>query len=213
MEEKNLFQKLFAKILDIFKGMKWQTIIILALSLVVLIGVGALIIGATNKEGQLTTISESSLKEVLEISELGTAEYIYNAVAERKTDDGKKTKFYVAYEGIVTAGIDFNKITFDIKEDTKEIKIVVPAVEIQNYDVVMDNDHMHFIYMKDKYETETVTLEAYQFCLNDLKQRLEQDTVIKDAAKTNAISTVEALFKPWLNAVDSEYKLEVVYGG
>ncbi len=211
MEEKNLVQKLFAKILDIFKGMKWQTILIFALSLVVLVGIAGFIISATNKEGQLTTVSESSLKEVLEISELGTAEYTYNAIAECKTDNGKKTKYYVAYEGIVSAGIDFNKITFDINEDSKEIKIVVPAVEIQNRKVVMGS--MEFIFVKEKYDTETVSQEAYQLCINDLKQRTEKDTIITDAAKINAISIVEALFKPWLNAVDSEYKLEVVYGG
>ena len=55
-------------------------------------------------------ITASSLEKVLEIDELSTAEYTYNAVAKKHSQDGKEIKYYVAYEGKVTAGVDFEKI-------------------------------------------------------------------------------------------------------
>ena len=62
------------------------------------------------EEGTVTTISKASLEKVFEISELSTVDYSYNAVARAYEEDGVTPKYYVAYEGTVTAGIDFSKI-------------------------------------------------------------------------------------------------------
>lgn len=84
------------------------------------------------EEGTVTTISKASLEKVFEISELSTVDYSYNAVARAYEEDGATPKYYVAYEGTVTAGIDFSKIVIDIDEDTKIITITLPESEIQN---------------------------------------------------------------------------------
>ncbi len=159
------------------------------------------------KEGKLTTISKSSLQEILEINELSTVSYIYNATATKYTDDGSKVKYYVAYEGEVKAGIDFTKIDFDINEDEKIIRITVPAVDVQETSINMGT--LDFIFVKDKYNTENISQEAYKLCLTDLAERAEEEALLHEMARANAISAVEALFKPWIMTVDDTYTIHV----
>lgn len=108
------------------------------------------------EEGTVTTISKASLEKVFEISELSTVDYSYNAVARAYEEDGATPKYYVAYEGTVTAGIDFSKIVIDIDEDTKIITITLPESEIQN--TTVDFGSMDYIFENKKYETETVSI-------------------------------------------------------
>ena len=96
------------------------------------------------EEGTVTTISKASLEKVFEISELSTVDYSYNAVARAYEEDGATPKYYVAYEGTVTAGIDFSKIVIDIDEDTKIITITLPESEIQN--TTVDFGSMDYIF-------------------------------------------------------------------
>ena len=114
------------------------------------------------EEGTVTTISKASLEKVFEISELSTVDYSYNAVARAYEEDGVTPKYYVAYEGTVTAGIDFSKIMIDIDEDTKIITITLPESEIQN--TMVDFGSMDYIFENKKYETETISQEAYEMC-------------------------------------------------
>ena len=50
-----------------------------------------------SKEGEVTTISQSSIEKILDISELSTLEYTYNAVAAGYDEDGKTLLYNVAY--------------------------------------------------------------------------------------------------------------------
>ena len=78
-----------------------------------------------SKEGDVTTISQSSIEKILDISELSTLEYTYNAVAAGYDEDGKTLLYHVAYEGTVSAGIDFDKLKVKVNPDKKEnLKIV-----------------------------------------------------------------------------------------
>ncbi len=84
-----------------------------------------------SKEGEVTTISQSSIeKKILDISELSTLEYTYNAVAAGYDEDGKTLLYHVAYEGTVSAGIDFDKLKVKVNPDKKEIRITVPEPKI-----------------------------------------------------------------------------------
>jgi len=190
-----------------FKRMRLQTKIIIILSSIIIVGGACFILNAQNKEGQLTTISKSSLQKIIEINELSTVDYTYNATVTQYSEDSQDIKYHVAYEGTVTAGIDFHEIQIDINEDEKKITIVVPEVEIQG--VRVDMGTMDYIFTKDKYETETISQEAYKLCKNDLEKRIEQEELLYTTAKENAISSVEALFKPWIETVDSDYIVEI----
>ena len=68
---------------------------------------------------------------------------------------------------------------------------------------------MDFIFTKDKYETETVSQEAFKICLADLEDRIKYDATIFSSAKDNAKSTIKALFQPWIDSLDPAYKVEI----
>ena len=159
------------------------------------------------EEGTVTTISKASLEKVFEISELSTVDYSYNAVARAYEEDGATPKYYVAYEGTVTAGIDFSKIVIDIDEDTKIITITLPESEIQN--TTVDFGSMDYIFENKKYETETVSQEAYELCKTDLARRAAKENDLMTLAKENAVTAVEALVDPWVQQIDGEYKVNI----
>lgn len=160
-----------------------------------------------SNSGKVTTITESSLEQVLEISDLSTLDYTYNSITDVKDEDGEMVKYHVAYEGAVTAGIDFEQLDISVYEDAKKIVITVPEASIQNIDVDMGT--MEFIFEKDKYETETVSQEAYKACLEDLEKKAKEEDTLLSMAKESAIDAVKALISPWVEQVDEEYTVEV----
>lgn len=111
--------------------------IVLLLATVIIIAVFIIFV-ILNKEGETTTVSKASLEKVVEINELSTVDYTYNATATKYAGDkDNKVEYYVAYEGTVTAGINFNKLDFDINDDEKIVTIILPKIEIQSIRVDM----------------------------------------------------------------------------
>lgn len=159
------------------------------------------------EEGKVTTISKATLDKVFEISELSTADYIYNAIAKAYGEDGKSIKYYVAYEGKVKAGIDFSKLVIDVREEKKEITITIPDIEFQEKTV--DPGTLKYIFKDEKSETENVHQEAFELCEKDLEQRIGKETNLLELAEKNAIAIVKALVLPWVEQIDSEYNVIV----
>lgn len=206
-EKKEKKPKNLAEILRRIKRLKSTTKIIVVLASVIVIFVAGWLITNTGEDGKLTTISEASLQKIIEINELSTVDYTYNATVAKTKDDSSEIMYHVAYEGTVTAGIDFHEIDFEIDKKQKVITITIPEVQIHSVSVNMGT--MDYIFTKDKYETETISQEAYKLCKADLKKRVESEKLLKETAKENAISSVEALFKPWIETVDKEYQVIV----
>ena len=138
-----------------------------------------------SKEGEVTTISQSSIEKILDISELSTLEYTYNAVAAGYDEDGKTLLYHVAYEGTVSAGIDFDKLKVKVNPDKKEIRITVPEAKILDCSV-------------NEGSLNKVSKE-------DLKKKANEETRITELAKENAISAISGLIEPWVDQVDDEY--------
>lgn len=158
--------------------------------------------------GTVTTISQSSLEKVIEINDLSTLDYTYNAITavyDEKNDT--KLKYHVAYEGVVTAGIDITKINIETDENTKKIIITLPDAVIQ--DVSVDMGTLDFIFEDSDYETETVSQEAYKASLNDLERKAYEEVDLLAMAKDNAIAAMNALITPWVEQIDAEYEVEV----
>ncbi len=199
--------KLHSKFISLCKGVKTSVKIIIALSLVISLVLVGWLIFAAGEDGKLTTISNSSLEKIIEINELSTVDYTYNATVTKTTAEGSEIMYHVAYEGTVTAGIDFQKISFDINKEDKIITITIPDIEIQEIRVNMGT--MDYIFTKDKYETETVSQEAYKLCKADLQKRIQDAEELKKTAKENAVSSVKALFQPWIETIDKEYTVVV----
>lgn len=200
MKKESVKENIF---LRLFKKKKMLLGCILVLLVVVLVVFGVVQIKRLNEE-KVHTISKASLEKMLEISDLSTLEFTYNAIANVNDEDGKP-KYHVAYKGKVTAGIDFTQIGVAVNE--KVITITIPEAYVQNVDVEMET--MNFIFEKKKYETETVSQEAYAACKEDLEKRVKEEQSLLSMAKENATEAVKALIEPWVQQVDKEYTVEI----
>ena len=195
------------KALSFIKGMKKSTKFIVRGIIGVVCVIVLIAIIVPNKGGKMTTISEASLEKVIEINELATVDYTYNAIATAYAQDNKTVKYNVAYEGVVNAGIDFKEIDIQLNEEEKVIKITLPAVEIQ--DIRVDSGTLDYIFTKDKYETETISEEALRICKADLEKRVSEEDLLKTTAKENAVESIKALFAPWIEVMDVDYTIEI----
>lgn len=158
------------------------------------------------KEGETTTITQSELIATLEISELSTVEYAYNTIATAYKEDSTDIRYYVAYDGTVKAGIDFSEVKFDIDEEKKIITATLPEVQI--LDTSVDIGSMQYIFTKSKYETETVSQEAYSLCMDDLGSKARSEEKLLEYAAENSKSAIEGLLRPFIESVDAEYVIE-----
>lgn len=200
-EEQNVPKKNY-----LFSGMRFQTKLIIVLLLALALVIGALLAILGNNDDGTTITSTSSLESVLEIKELSMVEYIYNAIAT-KYDKNNNPMYHVAYEGTVIAGIEFDDIKIDVEENEKKIIITIPEIKIQ--DVKVDESTLDYMFLKSKYETETIAQEAYKLCIEDLKVRITEENILYDTAKTNAKFSLEAMFKPWIETIDDTYTVEI----
>lgn len=162
--------------------------------------------GKTNSK-QITTV-KSTLEKILETNDLQTAQIIYNAVATKKDDSGEKVQYYAAYDGTITAGIDFSKVDISSDPETNTITVTLPPAEV--LECTVDPGTIEYIFLEKKAETETVAQEAYKLCTEDLKRRSEEDTAkVCKTAYDNAKKTIEGLFMPWLQQLDNTYTLVI----
>lgn len=182
---------------------------IISILIIIALVIGLIMVfgGKSKKESEVSVITKSSLEEIIEIDDLSTVDYTYNAVAKATKSDKKTVKYYVAYEGKVTAGIDFEKIKIDLDEKNKKITVTVPEVTIQSTSVTWGT--LEYIFEKEKYETETISQEAYKICLSDLNAKIKKDNILFETAKENAVEAVKGLIEPWVKQIDKQYVVEV----
>ena len=81
--------------------------------------------------GEKSIITTSTLKRAVNVSELSTAQFTYNGIAEVYEDERKESvECYIRYNAKVKAGIDMSDIDFDVDHDTKTVTVILPEIEI-----------------------------------------------------------------------------------
>ena len=68
---------------------------------------------------------------------------------------------------------------------------------------------MDYIFENKKYETETISQEAYEMCRADLAERAAKEKDLLALAQENAVTAVEALVNPWVQQLDEESKVTI----
>lgn len=191
------------KITEVFKklGKPGKYIICGAVVAVLL---AAVLLVVFSGSGDVTTSVETALKEMVVSSELRTAKYTYNSIAEIK--DGDTTKYHVAYKGTVSAGFDFENIKVERVESV--IRIVIPELKILSVDVDTD---MEYIFIKEKYDTENTYSEAYDACYKDLEEKAKVNQTLIATAKESAEDTIIALIKPFESQLKDGERFEIVF--
>lgn len=209
-EKKGFLYKVSKKMKELKKSTK--IIIVLLIVIVIL----CLVLGVANSEtGKLKITAESSLEKIVEKNDLETVSYTYNAIAKQpKNADGNVEsennddyKYFVSYEGMVSAGIDFKQVKIDIDRKAKKLIIIVPEPKITGYNV--DIGSLKFIFTKEKYNEASELESAFKLCKEDLENRSEKDELILKTAKQNSITVLEAFFKPWIETLNNEYEVEI----
>ena len=160
------------------------------------------------KKSEPSIITTSTLEKILNVSDLSTFEAIYNGVAKvSNLDDPQEIDYYVSYDATVKAGIDFAQVVISIDDEAKIISVKLPKIKIS--DITVDIESMDYIFVNDDANTETVSEEAYKKCIDDVTRESNNETAIFELAEQNAKNIVEALIRPFVSSLDSEYQLQI----
>ena len=177
---------------------------ILAVVIVLAIVIGILIVPeAVNKtKSEPRVITTSTLEKIINVSELST---FTSQVMNNKTPE--ETDYYVSYDAIVYAGIDFKDIVISVDSASKTINIGIPKVYIT--EIKVDISSLDFIFYNNKVNQSSITQEAFTACENDVREESEQQPAILELAQQNAKNVVTALTRPIIEQLDSEYTLVI----
>ena len=190
------------------KRIKFKHIAVLFVIILVIITALMIKIKIFNKKSEPTIISKATLEKVINVSDLSTFEAIYNGVAAVANEENPENiDYYVSYEAKVKAGIDFELVEVEVNETDKVITVTLPEVKITDVDV--DIASLDYIFMNNKANTQTVSEQAYKKCIKDVTKESNSTDEIYESARQNARNIVEALISPFVEQLDSEYKLEI----
>ena len=190
------------------KRIKFKHIAVLFVIIAVIITALMIKIKIFNKKSEPTIISKATLEKVINVSDLSTFEAIYNGVAAVANEENPENiDYYVSYEAKVKAGIDFELVEVEVNETDKVITVTLPEVKITDVDV--DIASLGYIFMNNKANTQTVSEQAYKKCIKDVTKESNSTDEIYESARQNARNIVEALISPFVEQLDSEYKLEI----
>lgn len=190
------------------KRIKFKHIAVLFVIILVIITALMIKIKIFNKKSEPTIISKATLEKVINVSDLSTFEAIYNGVAAVANEEKPENiDYYVSYEAKVKAGIDFALVEVEVNEAEKIITVTLPEVKITDVDV--DIASLDYIFMNNKANTQTVSAQAYKKCIKDVTKESNSTDEIYESARQNARNIVEALISPFVEQLDSEYKLEI----
>lgn len=183
-----------------------------ATAILVLIASSLLLLSKPVKKSEPSIITTSTLEKILTVSDLSTFEAIYNGIAKvTNPDDAQKVDYYVSYDATVKAGIDFEQVEISVDDTAKIISVKLPEVKIT--DITVDIGSMDYIFIDDHANTETVSEEAYKWCINDVTDESTHEDAIYELAEQNAKNIIEALIRPFVSSFDSEYQLQIDEGG
>lgn len=187
------------------RKVRFSTIVVILLLSVIAI---SLFSSNRSKNSQAAIINESSLKKIIDVSDLSTFQAVYNGIAEvMDKNDEEKVAYYVSYEAKVKAGVDFEKVEIDVDDEKKIIMVEVPDIKINDVDV--DITSLDYIFIDNRANTSTVSQEAYKRCIEDVNNESKNETAIYELAEENAHNIIEALISPFIKQLDNEYQLQI----
>ena len=150
--------------------------------------------------GEKKIITSSTLKETINISKLSTAKFTYNGIATVYKDATKeKIKCHIRYNATVKAGVDMQKVDFEIDHKNKTVKVKLPKIKIKSY--IVNEQPLSFI----PNDTTVDLKEALVICKEDARQKAMESPRLMNLAEENLKSTIEALLYPLLES--KEFKI------
>lgn len=174
------------------KSLIWVPLIA---GIVFLILVSVLKLNGVFEKKEPEIITNSTLMRTVDVSELSTAEFIYNGIAEiYEGDDADTVKCRVRYKARVKATINMDEITFDIDDEKKTVRPSLPKISLK---ASLDNQEgLSFIPENSKIDLQ----EAMEACEKDVTAEAKENEELYQSAEENLQDVIEALTYPILNA-------------
>lgn len=164
---------------------------------IVLIAVAFVLPKAFQKEGSQNIVSENTLEKVVKTSTLSTYETVYNGIVpvmNEKNPD--KIDYYISYEAVVKAGLEFDKIKISKDDINKTILVKLPSINLLEPTV---DEKLDYIIVNRKVDENGLFAEAYKIAKADVvNESMKQETLLSYATK-NAQNLVKGLLSPFVN--------------
>lgn len=147
------------------------------------------------KKGETKIITESTLISMIDISELSTAEFTYNGIAEIPESDGSdEIKCRVRYEAKVKAAVNMEDFKFEINNETKTVKPILPDIQL----TPTLNDQAGFSFIPE--DSNVGLQEVIEVCKEDVKSEAQKTEELRSSAEENLKDIIQALTYPLINS-------------
>ncbi len=188
---------------------KRVTIIIIGVLLLIILVMLSIMIGGKNKDTPSPeVVTVSTLREIVNISELSTYTSVYNGVAniynEKKPEN---VDYYVSYKAKVNAGLDLSKVEITMDSEAKTITVKIPTIHIT--ETALDETSLDYIFINKKANKSGVSATAMQACKADIESESRNQPAIIESAYTSAKNTLTALIKPIVDQLEGDYTLVI----
>lgn len=169
--------------------------LILAAALVLAVLVVGSLFGPNvmNKIGKENVITSSQLEKAIDISQLSTAEFVYNGIAEKYDDDKpEKVECYIAYHADVKVGIQMEDVEFEIDEENKTVTPILPEILVNI--AALDENEISYI----PKNPDIPLKEIIVLCKEDAVREANDSKKLYQTAEENLKAVIEALVSPIL---------------
>lgn len=145
-----------------------------------------------DKKSDPEIITESTLTEILDVSDMYVYQTAYNGIAWVMNEKNpEKVDYYVAYEATVKAGFDFKDIDISVEDNT--VTVTLPPIEIKDDAIFVEAGSLDYIFENKKADTETVFAQAYAKCIEDAREECKADDAIRQSAEENAKRAIRGM--------------------
>ena len=141
-----------------------------------------------------TTITSSTLTEVIRTAKLTTAKYVQHGIA-RAYAVGKE-EGYILYYAIVKPNVELLEIKHDINEETKEVIVEIPETFTFDVELLEDENHKFYYYPKDP--KKWTGRDVSYYCETDAKKKAEENRELNAKARESLVNTIRELLNPIL---------------
>lgn len=175
-------------------------------------------LGGCGKEEKAGVNGHPEASQMKAICELSTMECYYHNVAKYYEEDAsgalfwkKDKKFWIEYSGVVTIGIDADKLRVSVEDDT--VKITMPKAKV--IDAKVDPDSL----TKDSFyvDTDSADVEAedqtkaFDAAQNNMEESAKKDETLLNSAQDRAQVLLEDYVNNIGKAVGVDYNIEWQY--
>ena len=138
-------------------------------------------------------ITSAQLEKAIDISQLSTAEFVYNGIAEKYNEEHpERVDCYIAYNASVKVGIQMEDVTFEIQEEEKTVTPVLPDITVQI--ATLDENSLSYIPKNPDVPLKDMLI----LCKGNAIREAGEPEKLYETAEENLKMVMEALLSPVL---------------